>query len=146
MKKITIIILVVIFAFSTINMFVGCKTEKEDVYEIILVDDDMNEIGKGDIADRTYSFEYDGEPKIFNAISLKNGERFGTPLFPKNEELRWRSNVSVGVMKGSQALSLQIQKGRYTLHYRFNRDNNDNYQLSRYFMLNYSVIVDIEII
>lgn len=56
MKKITIIILVVILAFSTINMFVGCKTEKEDVYEIILVDDDMNEIGKGDIADRTYDF------------------------------------------------------------------------------------------
>ena len=27
-------------------MFVGCKTEKEDVHEIILVDDDMNEIGR----------------------------------------------------------------------------------------------------
>ena len=77
-RNVVVCILLMAMVCTLCLFFTGC--EEKPLYEIKLYDDDWNELVKRDNGNGYrsdyYEFEYDGEPKGFNAIAYRKGVEF----------------------------------------------------------------------
>lgn len=157
MKKIflkSIVIMTLIALMLGMSMLlVGCKKEKpkDPVFEIKLYDYNWQEFNNNFGTYIDCVFEYDGKPKICNAIVYKDDEVFYKLDFNRNQN--FYNDACLEVTKKTSGFDIVLnvakympcEKGEYQLTYQFdsngyrNRINcfSDTPLPSRYF--NYSV-------
>lgn len=129
MKKIKVLIILTAYAIALCGALIflnACTNVETPIYEIKLFTEKWEEIEKIIYEDGTYfytlmhEFNYDGNPKAFNAIAYRNGEEFYK--FDCNNEDDYENyiiNLSINNYVAHSVSDLPVEKGEYKLLYSY---------------------------